>query len=208
MARAKFATSPEALNAIFLEAIPLFSQSGFSGVSMRHVASAVGISIATLYHHFPDKQTLYLRCIEESFTKKSKSLSEVLNQQGTKEQQLQRFISRFTKLMSDDSNFRRLLQRELLDGDESRLRVLAKDVFQTQFKGITDLAKTLAPQCDAHMMAISMVGLILFHLETTPIRPFLAGGKAEHNDADVIAKHVTQLLLTGIFGSIDNKGDK
>jgi AcrR family transcriptional regulator len=197
MAKSKFSTSPEALNAIFREAIPLFSQSGFSGVSMRQVANAVGVSIATLYHHFPDKQTLYLRCIEEAFAIKAEGLEEVLSQQGTKEVQLQRFIYRFTCLMSDDSHFRRLLQRELLDGDETRLRVLTKDVFQAQFKGITDLAKTVSPQCDPHMMAISMVGLVLFHLETTPIRPFLVGGKAEHNNPEIIAAHVTQLLLNG-----------
>jgi len=64
VARAKFATSPDALNAIFHKTIPLFANSGFSGVSMRHIAKAVGVSIATLYHHFPDKQALYLRCIE------------------------------------------------------------------------------------------------------------------------------------------------
>ena len=204
MARAKFATSPKALKAIFREAIPLFSQSGFSGVSMRHVASAVGISIATLYHHFPDKQTLYLRCIEEAFANKAAALSTVLSQAGTKEERLRSFIHRFTILMSNDSHFRRLLQRELLDGDETRLRALAKDVFQTQFKGIIDLAHELSPQCDAHLMAISMVGLVLFHLETTPIRPFLSGGRAEHNDPEIIANHVSQLLINGIMKCTDS----
>lgn len=199
MAKSKFSTSPEARKAILQAAIPLFAQSGFSAVSIRHVASAVGISIATLYHHFPDKQTLYLSCIEAAFASKAEGLEEVLSQQGVPEEQLQRFIYRFTCLMSDDSDFRRLLQRELLDGDEQRLRTLSKDVFQKQFQGITNLAKTLAPQCDTHMMAISMVGLVLFHLETTPIRPFLSGGKAEHNDPKMIAEHVTQLLLNGIM---------
>ncbi len=199
MARAKFSTSPEALNAILREAIPLFSQSGFSGVSMRHVAKAVGISVATLYHHFPNKQNLYLRCIEEAFAVKAEGLSEVLSQPGTLEEQLQLFIQRFTNLMSEDSHFRRLLQRELLDGDETRLRVLARDVFQTQFKGIIDLVNRLAPQCDSHLMAISVVGLVLFHLESTPIRQFLPGGRAEHNDPEIIATHVTQLLMKGVF---------
>ena len=199
MAKAKFATSPEALDAIFREAIPLFAQYGFSGVSMRHVASAVGISIATLYHHFPDKQTLYLRSIEAAFNSKADVLSAVLAQKGTPEELLKQFIYQFTCLMAEDTHFRRLFQRELLDGDEARLRVLAQKVFQVQFKGITELAKTLAPQCDAHMMAISMAGLVLFHLETTPLRQFLPGGCAEHNAPEFIAAHVTQLLLNGVM---------
>lgn len=199
MARAKFSTSPDAITAIFREAIPLFAQSGFSGVSMRHVAKAVGISIATLYHHFPDKQTLYLRCIEEAFSNKAEGLSEVLSRHDKPEEQLKQFIYRFSCLMAEDDHFRRLLQRELLDGDETRLRVLAKDVFQIQFKGIIDLAQTLSPECDAHMMAISMAGLVLFHLETTPIRQFLPGGRTEHNAPEFIATHVTQLLLNGVM---------
>ena len=199
MARAKFSTTPDAIDAIFREAIPLFAQSGFSGVSMRNVATAVGISIATLYHHFPDKQTLYLRSIEEAFANKADGLSEVLSKRLTPEEQLKAFIYQFTCLMSGDEHFRRLLQRELLDGDESRLKVLAKDVFLTQFKGIIDLAKSLAPKCDAHMMAISMAGLVLFHLETAPIRQFLPEVDDKHNDPEFIAAHVTQLLLNGVM---------
>lgn len=199
MARAKFTRNTNAIDAIFNKAIPLFAQSGFSGVSMRHVATAVEISIATLYHHFPDKQTLYLRCIEEAFSNKAEDLSEVLSQKSSPEEQLKAFIYQFTYSMSEDENFRRLLQRELLDGDKARLQFLAEDVFLTQFKGIIDLAKMLSPNCDAHMTAISMAGLVLFHLETTPIRQFLPEVDDKHNDVEFIAEHVTQLLLNGVM---------
>lgn len=199
MARAKFSTASNAIDAIFSEAIPLFAQSGFSGVSMRHVSKAVGISIATLYHHFPDKQNLYLRCIEEAFANKADGLSKVLFKAFTPEEQLKAFILQFTCLMSEDENFRRLFHRELLDGDESRLKFLAKEIFLTQFKGIIDLVKSLAPQCDAHMMAISMAGLVLFHLETAPLRQFLPGVDDKHDDPEFIATHVTQLLLNGVM---------
>lgn len=103
--------------------------------------------------------------------------------------------------MAEDQHFRRLLQRELLDGDASRLQFLAKNVFEIQFQGITDLAQSLSPKCDSHMMAISMVGLVLFHLETTPIRQFLPGGQAEHNSPEFIANHVTHLLMTSVINS-------
>tara|TARA_R110001599_G_scaffold320545_2_gene530819 strand:- start:4564 stop:5202 length:639 start_codon:yes stop_codon:yes gene_type:complete len=207
MAKSKFSTTPEALEAIFKEATPLFSLSGFSGVSMRHVASAVGVSVATIYHHFPDKETLYLRCIEKAFASKALGLSEVLPKENSdeisspysKEEQLERFIYRFTFLMSEDSHFRRLFQRELLDADESRLQVLARDVFHNQFQAMLELAKNLAPEKDPHLTVVSMVALVLFHLETTPIRPFMPGGLPEHNDPEVIAKHVTQLLLNGVI---------
>jgi len=200
MARAKFLNSSDAVNTIINEAIPRFAKAGFSGVSMRDIAKAVDISTATLYHHFPDKQTLYLRSMAQAFADKAEGISTVLAEKGTPQQRLTKFIARFTKLMSQDSHFRILLQRELLDGDETRLRLLAEQVFQGQFANVAELAKKLAPNCDAHLMAISIAGLVLFHLETTPLRKFLPGGHAEHNDPDVIAQHVTMLLLKGVKG--------
>ena len=199
MAKAKFTTSSEAVTAILNESIPLFANHGFSGVSIRHVANAVGISIATLYHHFPDKKTLYLKSIEQAFSDKAEGLTDVNNTPGTKEERLKLFILRFTELMSGDPNFRLLLQRELLDADNSRLQLLAEQVFKEQFQNVLNLAKEISPNCDPHLMAISIVGLILFHLETTPIRMYLPEGREEHNKPEVIAHHVFMLLKNGVL---------
>jgi len=199
MAKAKFPNSTEAVNAILSESIPMFAHAGYTGVSMRHIAKAVDISIATLYHHFPDKNTLYLKTIEQAFSDKAQGISDVINIRGTKEERLQLFILRFTQLMSGDPNFRLLLQRELLDADNSRLQLLADQVFKEQFQNVLNLVKELSPKCDPHLMAISIVGLILFHLETTPIRMFLPEGRSEHNDPEVIAQHVTLLLKEGLL---------
>jgi len=199
MAKAKFTTGSEAVTTILNESVPLFAQYGFSGVSIRQVAKAVGISIAALYHHFPDKKTLYLKSIEYAFADKAEGLTEVNNSSGTKEEKLKLFIVRFTELMSADANFRLLLQRELLEADSSRLQLLAKQVFKEQFQNVLELAKDISPECDPHLMAISIVGLILFHLETTPIRMYLPEGREEYNKPEVIAEHVYLLLTQGIL---------
>ena len=102
--------------------------------------------------------------------------------------------------MSKDPYFRLLLQRELLDGDEQRLKLLAKEVFREPFIAMEELAEELVPGCDTHMAAMSIASLILYHLETAPIRRYLPGGKARHNKPDVIADHVTRLLLNGLKG--------
>lgn len=199
MAKAKFTTSPEAVKAILNKSIPLFAKHGFTGVSIRQVANAVGLSIATLYHHFPDKKTLYLKSIEQAFSDKAEGLTEVNETPGTKEERLKLFILRFTELMSGDPNFRLLLQREFLDADHSRLQLLAEQVFKEQFQNVLNLAKDISPKCDPHLMAISIVGLILFHLETTPIRVYLPEGREEHNQSEVIAQHVFMLLKNGVL---------
>lgn len=53
---------------IFEVACRLFAQRGFDGVSMRDIAEACGVSKATLYHYFPDKDSL-LRPLVMGMTK-------------------------------------------------------------------------------------------------------------------------------------------
>ena len=60
---------------ILEKAISLFAASGYSAVSMRQIAKAVGITAASLYHHFPDKQTLYIQAIQQAFVSREFMLS-------------------------------------------------------------------------------------------------------------------------------------
>ena len=181
------------------KSLPLFARSGYAGVSMRDISRAVGISGAALYHHYPDKQSLYVAAMGNAFADKASSIQSALDNTGTPEQRLERFVTNFTKQMASDPDFRALLQRELLDGDEERLKLLAENVFIEPFKAIKQLAQEMALDCDAHLLAISMAGLILFHFETESIRRYLPGGLKKHNDPKVIAQHVIS-LLTGEFG--------
>ena len=183
---------------ILNKAIPLFASSGYAGVSMRDIANEVGISGAALYHHYPDKQSLYVAAMGHAFTDKAAGIASALDSNGTALDRLERFIISFTELMAGDPNFRALLQRELLDGDEERLRLLANQVFEKPFQAMTQLAEELAPDCDAHMLAISMAGLILFHFESAPVRQFLPGGLQGHDQPEVIAQHVIRLLTRAV----------
>ena len=46
---------------ILIEALSLFSVSGFSGVSVRDIAKAVGIRESAIYKHYKNKQQLFDR---------------------------------------------------------------------------------------------------------------------------------------------------
>ena len=190
--------SMDTAQVILDKSIPLFAHSGYAGVSMRDIAKSVGISGAALYHHYPDKQSLYIAAMGRAFAEKASSIKSALDDTGTAEQRLERFITNFTKQMAVDADFRSLLQRELLDGDENRLKLLAENVFIEPFKAIKQLAQEMELDCDAHLLAISMAGLILFHFETESIRRYLPGGFKKHNNPEVIAQHVISLLTGGI----------
>ena len=52
---------------ILQAAIGLFSERGYTGVSMQQLAEAAGITKATLYHHFADKADLFEEMMRDRF---------------------------------------------------------------------------------------------------------------------------------------------
>lgn len=189
---------------ILERAITLFAHAGFHGVSMRDIAAGVNIQAAALYHHFPDKQALYLAAMSHLFKDKSAVLAEAL---ATPEQplvRLNRFVDVTVDILGRNHELLALLQRERLDGDEARLKLIAEEVFAGPIKALTELAKELAPAYDPQMVAVSICALVMFHLETASIQRFIPGWRATHDNPEVIAKHV-RTLLTQMFADGDQK---
>lgn len=52
---------------ILSAALPLFADHGYAGTSVRRVATASGVNVATLAYHFDDKDGLYRTCIERLY---------------------------------------------------------------------------------------------------------------------------------------------
>ena len=182
---------------ILAKTIPLFAERGYDGVSMRQIARAVGVKAASLYHHFPDKQTLYIEALSQEFSKHADFMSESFALQTSPEQRLRHLIEKMCILVHNDENFRRLLQREVLDGDEKRLQLLADYVFGDFFRDMNELCFALTPGRDPHLMTVSILSLIIYHFQITPIRSFMPGFKTSHNDPEVLASHIFHLLKNG-----------
>ena len=185
--------------------IPLFATAGFDGVSMRDIAAAVGVTPAALYHHFPDKEQLYLDAAGYAFEEKVGPLKSLLVGRGKPWDRLEAFVARFTRMLAKEKDFRRLMQWVLLDSDEQRLQSLVDCVFRDLFNALRNLAGELAPSHDAHLLAVSIIGLVIYPFETQSVRRFLPGYQRQHEDPEAIARHVVGLLRNGLGGS--NEGN-
>lgn len=174
--------------------IPLFAKYGYDKVSMRQIAEAVGIKAASLYHHFPDKQALYIEALSLAFSKCADFMSESFRLQASSEQRLRQLIQQLCILVNEDTDFSRLMQREIMDGDEKRLQFLADHVFGDFFHDMNELCLSFAPGQDPHLLTISILGLVVYHFQISPIRSFLPGFQDSHNDTEIVAKHVFSLL--------------
>jgi len=55
----------------------LFVQQGYTATSMRQVAEQAGIGKATIYHHFPDKETILKALLDDTQAKMNQALQAV-----------------------------------------------------------------------------------------------------------------------------------
>jgi AcrR family transcriptional regulator len=51
--------SEKSRTAILEASLELFSSQGYRGTSIREIAEAAGVSTGNVYHHFPDKETIF-----------------------------------------------------------------------------------------------------------------------------------------------------
>jgi AcrR family transcriptional regulator len=179
-------------------AIVLFAQKGYSGLSMRQLAQAVDMSVAAIYHHFPDKKALYLESVRFAFSEKEQVFAQVWESDCSAEEMLGGFVRSMIDVMLKDRDFHRLMQREILEADPERMQLLAHGIFKRQFCLLMQLATELAPEQDAHLVATSVIGLVSYYVEYQPLLKNFPGWKPEHEMPEVIAAHITELLLTGL----------
>ena len=91
---------------ILREARSLFTAQGYAAVSMQQIADAAAVNKATLYHHFRDKEDLFVSVMTEEFGRLATSVGAVISEGGTLRDQLQRVAAHI--FASRQSDFGRL----------------------------------------------------------------------------------------------------
>jgi AcrR family transcriptional regulator len=174
---------------------------------MRDVAAAVGLTQAALYYHFSDKDQLYLDAVGYEFREREAVLKDMLAGNGPPLERLEHFVAGLARMMSTDKDFLRLMQWVLLDTDEARQSTLAKQVFRDMFVAVHDLASELDPHQDAHLLAMSIFGLVIFHFQIGATRKFMPGHRPQQDNPEVLARHVCELLRRSLAAADGGSSD-
>ena len=180
------------------QCVHMFAKNGYHGVSMRDIANSIGATPAALYYHFPNKDELFFETVKYAFENATSDLTNVFNEGDDSIIQLKHFITQFSKIVSKNKEFQRLLQWVLLEGDEERLQELVENVFQGLFLAVKGLSKNLDSSYDPHLLASSILSLVIYHFQTMPARKHIPGNLNKHDQADIVSKHVIKLLLNGL----------
>lgn len=174
---------------IIYEALSLFSVKGYDAVTIREIASAVGIKESSIYNHFKNKQDILNKIIEETLERYYKNLESVQVPQSEAENVSDlydnisddTFLDICTKIfmfyLKDDyiSKLRRLLTIEQYSNEEigeTFRNVFIDRILETQrqvLQKFIDSGRFI--QGDAYTMALhfySPVFLLLYKYDNCP----------------------------------------
>jgi AcrR family transcriptional regulator len=112
-------------------ALSLMAQRGVDGTSMRDLASAAGLNVASLYHYFPSKRDLLEAVlVEHGFLPVHAPHPEPREYTDDINSPLAQLLADFLLSMFQVEDFVRLMVGEAIRGD-STARTVGRDLFQT-----------------------------------------------------------------------------
>ena len=164
---------------ILTNALDLFSEKGFDGVSVREIAKKVGVRESALYKHFKSKQEILIKIVEKmslqvhDVYKKAQAPEALGNEivslyKSISEKKLCQMVWNVFQNFTGDTElakFRRLLFREKNDKKFSKYynEFFLDGVIQNQADVFSKLIKAgFFKKQDARVMAVQFYGPILF----------------------------------------------
>ncbi len=156
-------------------ALTLVSELGSAGTSMRRLASACGVNVATIYHYFPSKADLLRALIEERRYGERMAVEEPpIDASLRPNERLASFVRWVADRTLEEEVVLRLLLGEGLRSDPTA-RQSANDLLAALdgalvgwlADGFPELARRgLAPVVVAHLVRRSLLALVTEHLAT------------------------------------------
>ncbi|RIK42215.1 MAG: hypothetical protein DCC55_09540 [Chloroflexi bacterium] len=181
--------------AILDAAQELFARHGFEGLSIRNLATQCGLAKATIYHHFRDKQDIFMSVLERDV---SHVHTQILNAAANEHDALNKLrmvIHTYCRLISERRSVVLTTLREIT-GMEAKLRRFTqvnREVFLGPLAEIIQqgIDEGVFRPVDTEMSALCLLGML--HAFVT----FQLIVQDREIGSDV-AEHVLQLFLYGI----------
>ena len=156
-------------------ALSLFSEKGFSNVSMQEIAVKSEFAVGTLYKFFSTKESLYSEVLKEKVSELHNTLIKALNTPGNELKKMKSFLENKMQWFKDNMDYVRLYVTETFGVgfiDKAELDQRKKEAHKEVITEIGNLFKSgikrgLFKNMDPYFLAVSLNGLsngILFEL--------------------------------------------
>lgn len=190
--------SPEKAEAILRGAMREFLEHGYAGARIDKIVEAAGVSKATLYRHFADKEALFTVLIQQMATETC-----VFQQQPNSPLLLEEpagFLKQYANRMLDnvEQNPQRLTLLRIIIGDSGRFPELAKVFVQniekpnldflTQYFATHPKLQIADPEFTARMFIGTLVHFVI-------VRDLLHGKEVVPMDRDRLVEGLLDLVI-------------
>jgi len=151
-------------------ALTLMSQRGVDGTSMRDLASAAGLNVASLYHYFPSKRELLEAVLEEEGFMPVQAPVPVDSDRPEDETNLAQLLADILVSIFEVEEFVRLMVGEAIREDATA-RSVGAGLFSSFQAAIEDWVRVHRPDLDeradagavARMLSAMVVGIFVLH---------------------------------------------
>jgi len=152
-------------------ALSLMSQRGVAGTSMRDLAAASGLNVASLYHYFPSKQDLLVAVLAERGFLDEIAVTAPTPGDRTPTIELADLLNEMLQSMLEVEDFVRLMLGEVMRNDETAVTVGHELISATQAsieqwvaQEQPSLAESAGADNVARMLRATMIGLFFEHV--------------------------------------------
>jgi len=196
--------------AILEAAETLFAEKGFDAVSMSAIARLANTSKPNIYHHFKNKNELYLAVMKSAVQRSSVLLDSLEEAPGTFRQHLSDFSAGQLNNILTHSRSTQLILRETLSGGTQNGQEIAKHVVGEVFSRLVAMVhhgqreKEFRDDIDPSLAAFMVVAANMFFFQASPIMKHTPEAHFT-SDANTFSNGVLDILFNGILQKKEDK---
>lgn len=184
----------------------LFAEKGFDAVSMSAIATLANTSKPNIYHHFKNKNTLYLAIVKKAVSRTTALLDDIEEAPGTFAQHLVDFSFGHLSNILENARSTQLILREALSGGSERGRELSRQLFKDVFSRLIGLVEKgqskgeFRKDIDPTLTAFMIISLNSFFFQSKPVMQYIPEA-AFINDAGNFSRGAMEILFNGMLRS-------
>jgi len=188
----------------------LFAEKGFDAVSVSAIAKLAGTSKPNIYHHFKNKNDLYLAVMKTAVHRSSVLLDALEETPGTFRQRLSGFSAGQLDNILAHKRSTQLILREALSGGSQRGQEIANHIVGGVFNRLVSMVhqgqedNEFRPDIDPALAAFMIVASNIFFFQAAPVlQHFPETNFAD--DAGSYSRGVMDILINGILREGEDK---
>jgi len=188
----------------------LFADQGFAAVSMSAIARLANTSKPNIYHHFKDKNDLYLVIMKNAVERSSVLLDALEASSGAFRQRLSEFAAGQLNNILAHKRSTQLILREALSGNSEPGREISKHVVGKVFSRLVAMIQQgqrkdeFRGDIDPALAAFMIISANTFFFQASPIMQQLPEAHV-NADAAAFSAGVMDILLNGVLRHGEDK---